>query len=212
MSSITHILPAIVFLLCFFFVFSFLFVFAVAAVSFVLTLLLVSVYKLLLNYFHQLLFRPHLLPEHTTVPGPVLPISLPLPSPFFFYVGLLTRFALPQKTNFAGRRQQQLQQQRLFTCIVFASVCLQCLSPAIPIPPFPTPLHARLNPHMKLVRVQFHCSSGAKVDLLLGRIFTTFVSVSVWFFISFDFPSPSFHVCVIVYLPHLPNHTPPGTY
>lgn len=141
MSSITHILPAIVFLLYFFF-FSFLFVFSVVAVSFVLTLLLVSVYKLLLNYFHQLLFRPHLLPERTTMPGPVLPISLPLPSHFFFYVGLLTRFALPQKTNFAGRRQQQLQQQRLFTCIVFASVCLQCLSPAIPLlsysPPCPS--------------------------------------------------------------------------
>lgn len=168
------------------------FVFTVAAVSFVLTLLLVSVYKLLLNYFHQLLLRPHLHPEQATVPGSRLTI-LPSPSTLPCRPGL----ACWQDLHF--RRRQTFHLHCFCQCL-----CLQCLSPANP-PLFSSPVSTRMwtwyESSFIAHRVQklIYCCGGEA-----GRIFTTFVSVSVWFFISFDFPSQSFHVCVIVYPPSLP--------
>lgn len=96
-----------------------------------LTLLLVSVYKLLLNYFHQLLLRPHLHPEQATVPGSRLTI-LPSPSTLPCRPGL----ACWQDLHF--RRRQTFHLHCFCQCL-----CLQCLSPANP-PLFSSPVSTRI--------------------------------------------------------------------
>lgn len=166
--------------------------FAVAAVSFVLTLLLVSVYKLLLNYFHQLLFRPHLPPKRTIPSTPFTLLLCRLADKIC--TSAEDKLCRPPSTTTATTATT-----KTFHLHCFCQILSAMSKPCNPPPPFPDSPPRRSQPAYQPgtspVSLLIGCKSWFK---LLGRIFTTFVSVSVWFFISSDFPSSSFHVCVIV--------------
>lgn len=136
-----------------------------------LTLLLVSVYKLLLNYFHQLLLRPHLHPERANVPGS---------RPTIFRLPLLSHVGLACWQDLHFRRRQTFHLHCF--CLCLSTMSKPCTTPHSSLAP------RLLDPHMNLVRrVQFHCSSGAKVDLLFGGVREDFYNFCVSFCLVFHF-------------------------